>query len=337
MSANLTHEVVTTRDPEPTAPIVPEPAVVELVGMAKRFGDVVAVDDVSIAVPAGQVLGLLGHNGAGKSTIARLIAGLLRPDVGVVTVGGRDPATDGAAVRRHLGVLPSTSFVDDRLTGRQNLDFASGMFGVPTRIGRQRANELLERFELTARADDLVSTYSAGMRQRLALSRVLLPEPDVLILDEPTSAMDPVAARDFVQLLGDLARREGRAIVLCTHDLPEAAAVCDEVVVLAKGAVIARGAPTELTAAIDVPVTVTVAPEQLGDAVRVVRDTDPQAAPGAAGEVLAPRLSPHAIPTVVEQLVAAGVAVYGVSRRPATLEDVYFDLHTTLDHTEEVR
>ncbi|MGI8792342.1 MAG: ABC transporter ATP-binding protein [Acidimicrobiales bacterium] len=295
--------------------------------MSKSFGDVTAVDDVSLTVPVGHIVGLLGHNGAGKTTIIRLIAGLLTPDAGRIRVFGLDPGTDGTAIRQRLGVLPSSPLADVRLTGEENMQFAARLFGVPEDVAGDRGAYLLERFGLRDRAGDLVDEYSAGMKQRLSLARVLLPEPQLLLLDEPTAAMDPVGAREFLDTLAEFAAVEQRAILLCTHDLPEAASLCSDVHVLSEGSVIAQGSPAELTRTIDVPTAFRVAPDDGDSALRVISGADPSAELARPGEILAPCLANESIPSVVERLVHGGVRVFGIEQQSATLEDVYFELH----------
>ncbi len=312
----------TTPSPRP----VDEQMLIELRGVSKSFGDVRAVNDVSLEVSAGHILGLLGHNGAGKTTLIRLMTGLLEPDAGEIDAFGSDPVLDGPAVRKRLGVLPSSSIADVRLTGAENMAFAASLFDLPADAAASRSRDLLDGFGLSDRADDLVETYSAGMKQRLCLARVLLPDPEVLLLDEPTSAMDPVGARDFIDTLADFAS-DDRAIVLCTHDLAEASSLCSDVVVLSEGSVIAGGAPAELTRAIDVPTLIRVEPTASDRALRIVRSADPSADADSDGEITAPRLTRDAVPGIVEKLVHAGVAVFGVEQQSASLEDVYFDLH----------
>jgi ABC-2 type transport system ATP-binding protein len=304
-------------------------ATLELRRVTRRFGDVVAVDGLDLAVDRGEVVGLLGHNGAGKTTSVRLFAGLLAPADGEVRVDGLDPAVDGAEVRQRLGVLPAHPVVDDRLTARENLRFAAEVFALHGDVGA-RVDQLLDDFDLGGRGDERVAGFSTGMRQRLSLARVLLPDPDVLLLDEPTSALDPVAARQVRRRLASLAQEERRTVVLCTHDLAEAEQLCDRVVVLERGRLVLEGPPAELAASHGVGgLLLEVAPDQV-DAVTdrlrrsaVAGDVEVD----AAGRVRATGVPRDEIPGLVWALATANLAVYEVRRLDPTLEEVYLALH----------
>jgi ABC-2 type transport system ATP-binding protein len=299
-------------------------------GVTRRFDDVTAVDALDLRVERGEVVGLLGHNGAGKTTTVRLLAGLLAADEGTVRVDGLDPVADGAEVRQRLGVLPSRPIVDDRLTARQNLRFAAELFGVGSDDLAARIERTLGDFDLGGRGDERVSGFSTGMRQRLSLARVLLPDPDVLLLDEPTSALDPVAARQVRRRLAGLAQEDRRTVVLCTHDLAEAEQLCDRVVVLEQGRVVLEGSPAQLAAEHGVGgVLLEVAPDQ----VAAVRDRLRRSAVAgevevdAAGRVRATGVPRDEIPGLVWALATDHLAVYEVRRLDPTLEEVYLALH----------
>jgi ABC-2 type transport system ATP-binding protein len=305
-------------------------AQLELRHVTRRFGEVTAVDALDLEVQRGEVVGLLGHNGAGKTTTVRLLAGLLAADAGHVRVAGMDPTTEGAQVRQRLGVLPSQPVVDARLTARQNLRFAAELFGLRTDDLDARIGVTLADFDLDGRGDERVSGFSTGMRQRLSLARVLLSDPDTLLLDEPTAALDPVAARQVRRRLSTLAQQEHRTVVLCTHDLAEAEQLCDRVVVLEHGRVVLEGSPAELAAAHGVGgVLLEVAPDQ----VEAVRDRLSRTAVAgeveidAAGRVRATGVPRDEIPGLVWALATDHLAVYEVRRLDPTLEEVYLALH----------
>lgn len=302
--------------------------VIALDGVVRRFGDVTALAGIDLHVRAGEVVGLLGHNGAGKTTTARTIAGVLPPDVGTVRVLGMDPAIDGPAVRRRLGVLPAKPIVDTRLTAQANLHFAADLFAVPADDVERRIADALARFELTERAHEEVGGFSTGMRQRLSLARVLLSDPEVLLLDEPTSALDPVAARSVRDLLAELARGHRRTIVLCTHDLIEAEQLCDRLVVLERGSVVAAGTPDDLRAEHGrATLHVRVPASDVDSAADVLRrDLDLGVTPAMGGIDVAIRHD-HDTATVVRSLVDAGVPVLEARREQTSLEDVYLRLH----------
>ena len=205
-----------------------------------------ALDDVTFTVAQGEVVCLMGPNGAGKSTLARILGGLLVPSSGRATIAGHDAAAAAPALRR------SVSFVvgDERsfhygVSGRENLRFFAALHGLPTREGWRRADELLERVGLAAAADRRYREYSRGMRQRLAIARGLLGDPEVLLLDEPTLGLDPVGARDLRAFLrNDMIRAAGRTAIVCSNDPGEARAMADRVLFLDKGRLV-REAPPE--------------------------------------------------------------------------------------------
>ncbi|MFO8149260.1 MAG: ABC transporter ATP-binding protein [Trueperaceae bacterium] len=305
-------------------------------------GTVRAVDALDLTVARGEVVGLLGHNGAGKTTTVRLLAGVLAPTSGSARVFGLDPSVDGVAVRRRVGVSTETPAVDDRLSGRAGLTTFADLYGVPVARVRQRVDELLSSFDLAEAADRKVGTYSRGMRQRLALARALLHDPELLFLDEPTAGLDPVAARAVADRVRGL-RGEGRSVILCTHDLAQAQALCDRVVVLEHGRVVAAGAPAALAAGLGAGVRVRFvasAPADVDVAARLsaldgwggvvaepgVAATD---APADGGALLVSGVArdAEAVAEAVATLVAGGVRLYAVERELPDLEDVYFALH----------
>jgi ABC-2 type transport system ATP-binding protein len=197
-------------------------------GLTRRFADTLAVDDLTLDVYPGEVFGFLGHNGAGKTTTVRLLNGVLTPSAGQARILGLDPMADGPALRRQTGVLTETPSLDERLTARVNLSLYADLYGVPKAEVKHRVDALLAAFDLTERADDKVGEYSKGMRQRLALARTVVHEPTLLFLDEPTAALDPVAARQVHEMILRTAR-EGRTVFINTHNLVEAQRLCDRV------------------------------------------------------------------------------------------------------------
>ncbi|CAN5798586.1 daunorubicin resistance protein DrrA family ABC transporter ATP-binding protein [soil metagenome] len=302
--------------------------VVDLNGVTKEFDKVTAVDDLTCSVNRGDVLGLLGHNGAGKTTTLRLISGVLTPTCGTVTAFGMDPVDRGDEVRRRTGVMLARPPVDRRMTGRENLEFTARLYGVERRLARDRLEELVVSFHLDDRLDDLVEHYSDGMVQRLALARMLLPDPTLLLLDEPTAALDPMAAYGVRQLIADLAGAQERTIIISTHDLIEAAQVCDRVAVLQRGELVALGSPQELAG------SVAARGLQL-----VVSELDRMAASGLAlehgytvepladGEMRVHGVGYERVPELVHALVEADIDLYGVTIDQPTLTDFYLALH----------
>ncbi|MDR5684248.1 MAG: ATP-binding cassette domain-containing protein [Armatimonadota bacterium] len=205
-----------------------------------------AVDGVTLHVPQGEFFGLLGPNGAGKTTIVRMICTLLEPTSGTVRVLGYDAVRRPADVRARLGaVLTGERSVYWKLSGRENLEYFAALYGVPPRQTRGRIEEVLSRVDLADRADELVERYSHGMRQRLILARALLPDPPLLVLDEPTIGLDPQAARNLRDLLREL-HRAGKTVLLTTHYMEEADQLCQRVGIIDRGRIIALDTPVNL-------------------------------------------------------------------------------------------
>jgi daunorubicin resistance ABC transporter ATP-binding subunit len=222
-------------------------AAIEADGLRKGFGEVRALDGLSLTVPAGSVLGLLGPNGSGKTTTVSILATSLRPDAGRATVAGLDVVTDAAQVRRVIGLAGQFAAVDPNLTGRENLRLIGRLSRLDRGQARARADELLDRFGLTAAAGRLVRGYSGGMRRRLDVAAALLHRPAVLFLDEPTTGLDPESRFALWDSVRDLAR-SGTTVLLTTQYLEEADALADQVVVISAGRVADTGTPAELKA-----------------------------------------------------------------------------------------
>ena len=209
--------------------------------------DVVALDSVSMDIEEGEVHGLLGPNGAGKTTLVKVLSTVLLPTSGSASILGHDVVRQTKAVRPLIGiVLGGDRGLYWRLSGRQNLEYSAALYNVPASTAKKRIPKLLEMVGLTDRADYLVEGYSRGMRQRIHLARGLVGDARVLFLDEPTAGMDPLASRDFRNMVGNL-RSEGRTILLTTHDMAEAEAVCDRVTLIDKGKIIAVETPRSLS------------------------------------------------------------------------------------------
>lgn len=306
--------------------------VIQISSLTRQFGEKNAVDHLTLDVHAGEIFGFLGHNGAGKTTTVRLLNGVLERTSGDAKVFGLDPQMEGPAVRARTGVLTETPSLDERLTARDNLSIYAELYNVPRADVSQRVNDLLAEFELAERADEKVGGYSKGMKQRLALARALLHKPDVLFLDEPTAALDPVAARHVNTLVETLARREGCTVFLCTHNLVEAQKLCDRVAVMQHGQLLALGTPSELTRQYvkRLDVDLEVDPAQIELAMQTLQ-TFPQlvlGAPKREKDVLTMTLSGRdSIPELLSLLVQQQVRVYRLAPQEANLEEVYFALN----------
>jgi daunorubicin resistance ABC transporter ATP-binding subunit len=219
--------------------------VIELAGVSKRFGDFTAVDDLSLTVVEGEIFGLLGPNGSGKTTTINMVSGLSRPSSGAVTVLGRDVTREPREVRRRLGTVPQETALYEELSAEANLRFHGDLFDVPRDQLEQRVTALLDLAGLTDRRRSRVSTFSGGMRRRLALARALLHEPVLLYLDEPTLGVDIQSRRALWDRILEL-RDSGKTVLLTTNYLDEANVLCDRIAIIDRGRLVALDTPANL-------------------------------------------------------------------------------------------
>jgi ABC-2 type transport system ATP-binding protein len=297
-------------------------------GLGKRYGDVDALVNVDLEIPAGSVLGLLGHNGAGKTTMLRILTTLTAPTRGRAWVAGHDVVAEAQQVRERIGMAGQQATVDGLLTARLNLEMIGRLYHLPRRAARDRAALLLERVGLTDVADRLVKTFSGGMRRRLDLAASLVADPPVLFLDEPTTGLDPHARNELWALLRDHVRG-GATLVLTTQYLDEADRLADTIVVLDRGAVVARGTPSQLK-------------ERYGGdriAVTIAREADTTLARGVLAvfainsaidvdgcQLVAAVRGTTRLVDVVRALDAEAIEILDVRRRDPTLDDVFLSL-----------
>jgi ABC-2 type transport system ATP-binding protein len=299
---------------------------IETRDLTKRFGDLGAVEGLSLRVPDGSILALLGPNGAGKTTTIRMLASILRPTSGEAQIGGYDVRTHPADVRRNVGLLTEHHGLYTRMRSEDYLQFFGHIYGMATQDCARRIRELLEQFGLWEARRLRLGEYSKGMRQKLALARALLHEPPVLLLDEPTSAMDPASAHLVRSTITRL-RQPGRTIVVCTHNLAEAESLADEIAIIHRGRVIAQGTAQDLKR------------KYLGDPIMelrlattldgVVKLLPPDVTRVESGEDwLRFRVAhPEQVnPGLLRSLSQAGVPVVTLSEVPRTLEDVYLQV-----------
>jgi lipooligosaccharide transport system ATP-binding protein len=223
----------------------PTPSLIHARGLTKRFGDFVAVDAIDFDVARGESFGFLGPNGAGKTSTMRMIGCVSPISGGTLVVMGMDPATQGPQIRANLGVAPQNDTLDLELTVRENLTLYGRYFGLSRAEVGRRADELLEFAQLTERADDQVEPLSGGMKRRLTIARSLINEPTVLLLDEPTTGLDPQARHLLWDRLYRL-KQQGVTLVLTTHYMDEAEQLCDRLVVMDKAKIVAEGSPRDL-------------------------------------------------------------------------------------------
>jgi daunorubicin resistance ABC transporter ATP-binding subunit len=303
---------------------------IEVHGVGKRFGEVVALDGLNLTVPAGTVFGLLGPNGAGKTTLVRILATLLAPSSGRAAVLGYDVAREPLAVRRRIGLAGQFAAVDEELTGRENVETIARLYRLAPREARRRTADVLERFELVEAADRRVSTYSGGMRRRLDLAAGLIGRPPVVLLDEPTTGLDPRSRQELWRIVDEL-RRDGTTVLLTTQYLEEADRLAQRIAVVDRGRIAALGTPAELKAAV-------------GATILSVRLTDRAAAHAASAALtsLGAAEQPHidaadaeirlavedasASAEAVRRLDARQLEIASVEVQQPTLDDVFLTL-----------
>jgi ABC-2 type transport system ATP-binding protein len=302
------------------------PCAIETNALTRAFGGHVAVDGLTLRVPAGSVFGLLGPNGAGKTTTIRLLLGLLEPTTGSARVLGFDPANDGDAVRERVGALLEHAGLYERLSAEDNLEFHGRICRLPRAERRERIDELLTHLSLDGRRRDVVATWSRGMRQKLAIARAMLHRPELLVLDEPTAGLDPIAAAALRDDLAGLVSREQVTVLLTTHNLAEAEALCAQVGVLRAGKLLAVGTPQEVRSG-SRRARVEIAGRGFSGALVSMLGRRPEVrsvSVAEAGARLAIELRQDADAAgVVAAIVGGGGEVEEVRRGSATLEDAF--------------
>ena len=303
-------------------------AAIEVRELRKSFGDVQALCGIDLTAPPGTILGLLGPNGAGKTTAVRILTTLLPPDSGTARVAGLDVVKDAARLRSEIGLAGQYAAVDENLTGLENLEMVGRLYHLGRGPSRERARELLERFELTDAADRLAKTYSGGMRRRLDLAAALVARPPVLFLDEPTTGLDP---RSRLQLWETIEARvaAGTTVLLTTQYLDEADRLADRIAVVDHGQVIAEGTPNELKDRVGgerLEVTLEDYDQELAaiEALAPLADERPKCDHGIL--VMPLDKSRGDIAEAVRRLDAAKVAIADIAVRRPTLDDVFISL-----------
>lgn len=300
-------------------------------GLVKHFGETKALDGLDLNVPAGTVLGLLGPNGAGKTTAVRVLTTLLVPDSGSAFIDGVDVIADPQTVRGRIGLTGQYAAVEERMTGRENLELIGRYFHMNKGTRSARATELLERFDLVEAADRVATTYSGGMRRRLDIAMSLVARPTVLFLDEPTTGLDPRSRIGMWGVIEELGA-DGTTVVLTTQYLEEADQLADNVVVIDRGVKIAEGSVDELkdriggdriSVSIARPENVEAARSALAGLVTGAIEADPDSPTTLTGPI---RAGGGVLPEAIRALDDAGAEVVDVEVRRPTLDDVFLTL-----------
>jgi oleandomycin transport system ATP-binding protein len=298
-------------------------------GLVKKYGNTTALAGVDLTVPTGTVLGVLGPNGAGKTTAVRILGTLLRPDAGHATVGGYDVVREAPRVREIIGLTGQYASVDEDMSGRRNLVMIGRLLGLARSRAKARADELLERFELSDAGDRIAKTYSGGMRRRLDLAASLVGSPSILFLDEPTTGLDPHARNGVWDTIRNLVL-DGTTVLLTTQYLEEADALADSIMVFDKGKVVASGRPAELKAQAGKQ-SLDVRPAEPGHLERVAAIVAESVGVRPTVDVVnalvsVPVPDGSSMPVVVRRLDEAGIAVTELSLRLPSLDEVFLAL-----------
>ncbi len=297
--------------------------------LSHRFDGRYALQDLSYEVRKGEVFALLGPNGAGKTTTIRLLNGLYKPSGGTIRVFGNDPVIHGSEIRRQTGVLTETSALYERLTARENLMFFGRMYGIVESVLLKRTEEILQFFTLEKRADDRVSTFSKGMKQRLALARAFLNDPRILYLDEPTASLDPESTQQVHELIESISKQDDRTVFLCTHRLEEAERLADRVAILNSGKLLALGSLAELRGQFNPGLWVDIDllhPLTKVVDFRMVRGVVEGTVEGQKARFQV--VEEGAIPALISELVRNDAQITSVHQEKVSLEDIYFRLQT---------
>jgi len=301
---------------------------IEVKGLTRRFGSLVAVDRLNFVVQPGEVFGLLGPNGAGKTTTLSMLCTILKPSSGTAIINGFDVTREPSQVRRSIGIVFQEPSIDDRLTGRENLEMHANLYGVPRAEQKKRIEEVLELVELVDRADSLMRTYSGGMRRRLEIARGLIHYPKVLFLDEPTLGLDPQTREHIWSYVLELSKRESITMILTTHYMEEADKLCNRIAIVDYGKIIALDVPKRLKEQMegDVISVKTGAVKELSGKLNEMKLV--KGIKELEGELeLIVKSGTEVVPRIVETAAGSGIRIESIALHEPTLEDVF--LHYT--------
>lgn len=291
--------------------------------LTRKFNELVAVNDISFDIGQGEIFGLLGPNGAGKTTTLAMLSTMLKPTSGKATVNGMDIEHDEDGVRKSIGIVFQDQSLDEELTAWENMDFHGRLYRIPGDVRRQRITELLKLVELDDRKNDIVKTFSGGMRRRLEIARGLLHRPVVLFLDEPTLGLDPQTRNHLWEYIAKLAKENGITIILTTHYMEEADRLCNRIAIIDHGKIIALDTPSNLK-------------DGIGGDVITIKSPDPVAIVAALKEPWVSRVEQHSgeviitlqnaeqhVSTIVSLLIGKGIGIESIAIHKPTLEDVF--------------
>ena len=293
---------------------------IDVDSVSKSFGRIRALDNLSFSVREGELMGIIGHNGAGKTTAIRIIAGILHPDSGTVHVGGYDVTRDPLRVKAMIGYLPEEPNLYERFRAADLLRYFGELYGVPRDVLDDRIDELLELVGMSERAEDPINTFSKGMRQRIGIARALIHDPPIIIFDEPTMGLDPATAFSIREFIREL--KGSRTMILCTHYMEEADYLCDRVAIINRGRILDIGTPDELKSRVQ------------GDLILEVKVSEPSLVSRESlmeisgvksveidGKII--RLSLGSRESITEVIENIPGTVFSVNTREATLNDVF--------------
>jgi ABC-2 type transport system ATP-binding protein len=313
---------------------------VEVSEITKKYGPITAVDNVSFDVIEDEIFGFLGPNGAGKTTLVRMLTTLVKPTSGIARVAGYDVVKKPDSVRRCIGVVPQAMTSDLDLTGYENMDIYGRFYGVPSKERKERIHYLLETVGLTARAHDLVATYSGGMRRRLEIARVLVHRPTILFLDEPTLGLDPQSRHVVWDFLRKFREEYTITIFFTTHYMEEAEALCSRVAIIDSGKIIALGSPGELKSQIPgndiVSLTVENLSQSIIDRVKYLTYAHKVSIENNTMRVYVDSGAQN-LPMLIEEIKSAGGKVLSAAIHEQSLEDVFIHYTGKSIREEEVR
>jgi ABC-2 type transport system ATP-binding protein len=310
-------------------------AVIEIKNLGKSFGNMQVISDLSFNIKRGRIFGLLGPNGAGKTTTLRMISCLLEPSFGEIRVVGRQVGKDNDEIRRYIGAVTESPGIYDRLTVWDNLSFFASCYGIPKSKKSERIESLLDFFDLLDRRNDLAAKLSKGMKQKLAIARALLPDPEILLLDEATANLDPVSIRKLKDLVRDLAQ-QGKTIIYCSHTLTEIEELCDEFAII-KGKLIRLTDPeqfraewSEYNVVLDVASDHEKAEHVIKDMKEVIKFGEKD------GQFQLNISSPEtANPVLLKRLVEANIPVKYIHKTSNSLENAYLSLLQSVEEENQ--